>query len=96
VLSSSKSLSASELLQDTRTAHHGSLDATMASTSTQPFCAEANMTLIPVKTLDDDSALIVKLTSIAHFPDSQRMMSESWDKTAQQWDLPSGKETKEA
>jgi WD40 repeat protein len=36
------------------------------------------------------------IESISNFPDGQRMISGSWDKTARQWDLETGKEIEEA
>ncbi|KAG2341832.1 WD40 repeat-like protein [Suillus weaverae] len=36
------------------------------------------------------------IPSISYFPDGQRMISGSWDKTARQWDLKAGKEIEEA
>ncbi|KAG2343591.1 WD40 repeat-like protein [Suillus weaverae] len=51
-----------------------------------------SMILIPVKTSDRYPGI----TSIAYFPDGQRMISGSGDKTARRWDLQSGKEIEEA
>ncbi|KAG2345977.1 WD40 repeat-like protein [Suillus weaverae] len=36
------------------------------------------------------------IRSISYFPDGQRMISGSYDKTTRQWDLKAGKEIKEA
>ncbi|KIK31781.1 hypothetical protein CY34DRAFT_51885, partial [Suillus luteus UH-Slu-Lm8-n1] len=37
-----------------------------------------------------------EILSLSYFPDGQRMISGSDDKTARQWDLKAGKEIEEA
>jgi WD40 repeat protein len=36
-----------------------------------------------------------RIQSVSYFPDGQRMISGSTDKTTRQWDLKEGKETEE-
>ncbi|KAG1719154.1 WD40-repeat-containing domain protein [Suillus lakei] len=64
----------------------------MASTSTAPFGLAINTILKPGITSEDE----VGTTSIAYFPDGQRMISGSEDKTVRRWDLQIGKEIEEA
>ncbi|KAG1812152.1 WD40-repeat-containing domain protein [Suillus subaureus] len=59
----------------------------MASASTK--VATTNSILKPVMTLKGQRDYI---RSISYFPDGQRMISGSYDKTARQWDLKAGKE----
>ncbi|KAG1812156.1 quinon protein alcohol dehydrogenase-like superfamily [Suillus subaureus] len=59
----------------------------MASTSTKAATTES--ILKPVTTLKGHGDSI---PSISYFPDGQRMISGSLDKTARQWDLKAGKE----
>ncbi|KAG2340259.1 WD40 repeat-like protein [Suillus weaverae] len=63
----------------------------MASTSTK--AAGTKSILTPSMTLMGHR---LYLRSISYFPDGQRMISGSYDKTARQWDLKAGKEIKEA
>ncbi|KAG2069341.1 WD40 repeat-like protein [Suillus decipiens] len=65
----------------------------VVSTSIQPAAAANNMILNPTVTLEGHDKYI---RSISYFPDGRRMISGSWDKTAWQWDLQSGKEIEEA
>lgn len=62
----------------------------MASASTKSAAMKA--ILIPSITLNGHESWI---RSISYFPDGQRMISGSDDRTARQWDLKSGKEIKE-
>jgi WD40 repeat protein len=54
--------------------------------------ATTNPILTPLMTLKGHGAWI---GSISYFPDGQRMISGSVDKTARQWDLKEGKEIEE-
>ncbi|KAG2339310.1 WD40 repeat-like protein [Suillus weaverae] len=63
----------------------------MASTSTK--AATTKSILTPTITLKGHKKWI---RSISYFPDGQRMISGSWDKTTRQWDLKAGKEIEEA
>ncbi|KAG1811635.1 WD40-repeat-containing domain protein [Suillus variegatus] len=54
---------------------------------------KAAATKSPSMTLKGHRDLI---QSISYFPDSQRIISGSWDKTTRQWDLKVGKEIEEA
>ncbi|KAG2354217.1 hypothetical protein BDR07DRAFT_627606 [Suillus spraguei] len=65
----------------------------VVSTSIQPAAAAKNMVLNQIMTLEGHDKYI---RSISYFPDGRRMISGSWDKTAWQWDLQSGKEIEEA
>ncbi|KAG2111093.1 hypothetical protein DEU56DRAFT_936215 [Suillus clintonianus] len=62
----------------------------MASTSTK--AAVTKSILKPATTLKGH---VKRVQSISYFPDGQRMISGSWDKTARRWDLKAGKEIKE-
>ncbi|KIK35012.1 hypothetical protein CY34DRAFT_17315 [Suillus luteus UH-Slu-Lm8-n1] len=62
----------------------------MASTS-RKACTKSMLT--PTITLKGHRDII---RSMSYFPDGQRMMSGSWDKTARKWDLKAGKEIEEA
>ncbi|KAG1760178.1 WD40-repeat-containing domain protein [Suillus occidentalis] len=66
-------------------------DAAMASASTKT--AATKSILKPTMTLKDHGETIY---SISYFPDGQRMISGSEDKTARLWDLEAGKEIEEA
>jgi WD40 repeat protein len=66
-------------------------DAVMASTSTKVAATKSILT--PSITLRGHGDWI---PSISYFPDGQRMISGSEDKTARQWDLKAGKEIKDA
>jgi WD40 repeat protein len=66
-------------------------NAAIASTSTE--AATTKSILTPSITLKGHEKWI---QSISYFPDGQRMISGSWDKTARQWDLNVGKEIQEA
>ncbi|KAG2342513.1 WD40 repeat-like protein [Suillus weaverae] len=63
----------------------------MASTSKK--VAGTKSILTPSMTLKGHG---LYLRSISYFPDGQRMISGSYDKTTRQWDLKAGKEIKEA
>ncbi|KAG2036653.1 kinase-like domain-containing protein [Suillus americanus] len=63
----------------------------MASISTN--AGATRWTLMPSMALYGHSAYI---QSISYFPDGQRMISVSEDKTARQWDLKAGKEIKKS
>ncbi|KAG2339385.1 WD40 repeat-like protein [Suillus weaverae] len=63
----------------------------MASTSTK--AATTKSILTPTMTLKGHKEWI---QSISYFPDDQRMISGSEDKTTRQWDLKAGKEIEEA
>ncbi|KAG2336713.1 WD40 repeat-like protein [Suillus weaverae] len=63
----------------------------MASTSTK--AATTKSILTPTITLKGHKEWI---RSISYFPDGQRMISRSEDKTTRQWDLKAGKEIEEA
>jgi WD40 repeat protein len=63
----------------------------MASTSTNAAATESILT--PSITLKGHGKGI---ESISYFPDGQRMISGSLDKTTRQWDLKAGKEIEEA
>jgi hypothetical protein len=65
----------------------------VASTSIQSAAAVNNIVLNPITTLEGHDKYI---RSISYFPNGQRMISGSWDKTAWQWDLQAGKEIEEA
>jgi WD40 repeat protein len=62
----------------------------MASVSTKAAATKSILT--PSMTLKGHGGLI---QSISYFPDGQRMISGSQDKTARQWDLKAGKEIEE-
>jgi WD40 repeat protein len=62
----------------------------MASASTK--VAKTKSILAPSMTLKGHGNVI---NSISYFPDGQRMISGSYDKTARQWDLKEGKEIEE-
>jgi WD40 repeat protein len=62
----------------------------MASTS---IAAATKSILAPSMTLKGHGSWI---RSISYFPDGQRMISGSFDKTARQWDLKASKEIEEA
>ncbi|KAG2741004.1 WD40 repeat-like protein [Suillus brevipes Sb2] len=62
----------------------------MASTTTK--AATAKSSLAPSMTLKGHGKFI---GSMSYFPDGQRMVSGSHDKTARQWDLKAGKEVEE-
>ncbi|KAJ8589061.1 WD40 repeat-like protein [Rhizopogon salebrosus TDB-379] len=63
----------------------------MASTSRQPSAATSSA-LTPVMTLRGHTK---DLSSLAYFPDGERMISGSRDKTIRQWDIQAGKEIEE-
>jgi WD40 repeat protein len=63
----------------------------MASTSTK--AAGTKSILTPSITLDMHGS---RITSISYFPDGQRMIGGSDDKTTRQWDVKAGKEIEEA
>ncbi|KAG2742757.1 hypothetical protein P692DRAFT_20839174 [Suillus brevipes Sb2] len=62
----------------------------MASTATK--AAATKSSLAPSMTLKGHGQFI---GSILYFPDGQRMISGSQDRTARQWDLKEGKEIEE-
>ena len=62
----------------------------MASTTTKAATAKSSLT--PSMTLKGHGG---RIQSVSYFPDGQRMISGSTDKTTQQWDLKEGKETEE-
>ncbi|KAG2739959.1 WD40 repeat-like protein, partial [Suillus brevipes Sb2] len=66
-------------------------DTTMASASTK--AASTKSILKPSITLKGHEDVI---RSISYFPDGQRMISGSQDKTTRQWDVKAGKEIEEA
>lgn len=66
-------------------------DTTMASAPTK--AATKRLILKPATTLKGHGNHIL---FISYFPDGQRMISGSWDKTTWQWHLKAGKETEEA
>ncbi|KAG1821532.1 WD40-repeat-containing domain protein [Suillus subaureus] len=63
----------------------------MASTSTKAAAMKSN--LKPAMTLQGHGEYI---RCISYFPDGQRMISGSYDKTARQWNLKAGREIEEA
>ncbi|KAG2110799.1 WD40-repeat-containing domain protein [Suillus clintonianus] len=63
----------------------------MASTSTK--AAATKLILKPKMTLKGHG---LEIRSISYFPDGQRIISGSFDKTARQWDLKAGKELEKA
>ncbi|KAG2339335.1 WD40 repeat-like protein [Suillus weaverae] len=63
----------------------------MASTSRK--APATKLILTPVMTLRGHEGAIPYLS---YFPDGQRLISGSWDKTGRQWDLKAGKEIEEA
>lgn len=63
----------------------------MASTLTKAVAT--NLNLKPAMTLQGHGNYI---RCISYFPDGQRMISGSYDKTTRQWDLKAGKEIEEA
>ncbi|KAG2112871.1 quinon protein alcohol dehydrogenase-like superfamily [Suillus clintonianus] len=63
----------------------------MASTSTKAAATKSTLKLIT--TLKGHGE---QIRSISYFPDGQRMISGSYDKTARKWDLKAGKEIEEA
>ncbi|KAG1859349.1 quinon protein alcohol dehydrogenase-like superfamily [Suillus subalutaceus] len=63
----------------------------MASMSTKVATTKSNLT--PSMTLKGHGSCIY---SLSYFPDGQRMISGSYDKTTRQWDLKVGKEIEEA
>lgn len=65
----------------------------MASTLILPTAAVNNIVLNPIMNLNGHDKYI---RSISYFPDGRRMISGSWDKSALQWDLQTGKEIEEA
>jgi WD40 repeat protein len=66
-------------------------DIAMASAVTKT--AGKNSILTPSITLKGHQD---KIVSVSYFPDGQRMISGSWDRTVRQWDLKTGKEIVEA
>ncbi|KAJ8596143.1 WD40 repeat-like protein [Rhizopogon salebrosus TDB-379] len=65
----------------------------MTSALKQPNVAVAKMTLEPMMTLERHEDTV---RSMHYFPDGERMISESYDRTARQWDMQTGKEIEEA
>ncbi|KAG2069007.1 WD40 repeat-like protein [Suillus decipiens] len=63
----------------------------MASASTK--AATTKLIMKPVRTLKGHGD---NITSISYFPDGQRIISGSYDKTTRQWDLETGKEIEDA
>jgi WD40 repeat protein len=63
-------------------------------TSTSINAAATQSILTPSLTLKDHGKGVI--SSISYYPDGQRMVSGSLDKTTRQWDLKAGKEIEEA
>jgi len=75
----------------------------MASSSTQPVGETGKLTLKLIMTLEGHEPVTInefpgcrQVSFISYFPDGKRMVSTSYDKTTQQWDLQTGKEINEA